>query len=322
LLAWLDEFVLIGEHRPRARVDLGRGCVSLGTLLLQTDRPAQAVEAYDEGVRLFGKLAADFPGIVDHRHALAISRMMRGKALVGIGKPRRAEQDYDMAAKLFAGLVRADRSVGEYTLGLAATEGNLALLRRDRGKLKDAHAGLTRAMDTLKELLAAQPQHGPARQMLRHGLIDRAEVSNRLGQHAGALKDLDAALKGSADPERGELLMLRAITLARGGDHRRAAAEAEKLSSPKTSPPTLYNLACVWSLCGPAVLADIRLPLTERLLRTGACSTNGFALLRQAATGGFFRSPANRQLLRTDPDLALLRTQPAFEGFLRSVEKE
>jgi len=60
----------------------------------------------------------------------------------------------------------------------------------------------------------------------------------------------------------------------------------------------------------------------ERLTRAGVCSANGFALLRQAAMGGFFRSPANRQLLRTDPDLALLRSQRAFKEVLRSVEKK
>jgi serine/threonine protein kinase/tetratricopeptide (TPR) repeat protein len=322
LLAWLDRFILIGEDRPRARVDLGRGCLSLGTLLLQMDRPAQAVEAFDEGVRLFGKLAADFPDRTDHRHALAVGRTMRGKALVATGKSRRAEEDFDGAAKLFAGLVQADRRVSEYTLGLAATEGNLALLRRDRGQLKEAHAGLTRALDTLKALLTVQPRHGPARQMLRHGLLDRSHLAARLGQHADALRDLDAALEGMVGPERSELLVLRAVTLARGGDHARALAEAETQTGLRLPPATRYNLACAWSLGGTAVLGDTHLPLVERLTRTGSCVATGFALLRQAATGGFFRSPANRQLLRTDPDLALLRTQPAFKELVRTVEKE
>src|SRR5262249_35358649 len=153
--------------------------------------------------------------------------------------------------------------------------------------------------------------------LLRKSLVDRADVLGRLGRHADALKDLDAALDGAPGSERGELLVLRAVALARGGDHRRAGVEAEELRGPPTPPPTLYNLACVWSLCGPAALADGRLPLAERFVRAGACSANGFALLRRAAKGGFFRTPANRRLLRTDPDLTPLRSQRAFEELLR-----
>jgi len=99
-----------------------------------------------------------------------------------------------------------------------------------------------------------------------------------------------------------------------------AVVEAEKLTGPRTPPPTLYNLACVWSVCGDAVLADGRLPRAERLARSGAFTANGLALLRRAGAGGHFRDPSNRQLLKTDPDLTLLREQRGFQDLLKSVE--
>jgi hypothetical protein len=107
-----------------------------------------------------------------------------------------------------------------------------------------------------------------------------------------------------------------ALTLARVGEHEQAVEAAGKMGLPH-SPPGLYNLACIRATCAASALADGRLPLGERLARAGVHTSEALRMLRQARADGFFRTPANRQLLRTDPDLDPLRPQ---EGFLRLVE--
>ena len=81
----------------------------------------------------------------------------------------------------------------------------------------------------------------------------------------------------------------------------------------------LYNLACVRSLCGAAVLDDDKLPLLERLVLSAAHGDEALALLRRARSGGFFRVAANRKQLAEDADLHFLRLRKDFQELLRVV---
>ena len=81
----------------------------------------------------------------------------------------------------------------------------------------------------------------------------------------------------------------------------------------------LYNLACVRSLCGAAVLDDAKLPLLERLVLSVAHGDEALALLRRARAGGFFRAAANRKQLGEDSDLTFLRPRKEFQHFVKQI---
>ena len=303
----------------RARLDLGRGCLSLGILLNQRRRLPQAVEALSEAVDVCARLHGEFPGLLDYQHALAVAEMNRGNVLDDLGSKDRAEADYRAAARRYGELVRANPDFAEYALGHAATRANLALLLRDKGETGKAEGYLTDAIKTLEKLLLKESRYGPALDLLGKSYSNRAELRSRQERHTAALADYEQSLLGATGMVRSERLLMRALARANLGDHRRAAAEAAELARLPLPPPMLYNLACVRSLCGAAVLDDDKLPLLERLVLSAAHGDEALALLRRARSGGFFRVAANRKQLAEDADLHFLRLRKDFQELLRVV---
>ena len=305
----------------RRQVDLGRGLNSLGALLYQTKRLRPAAEALTEAVAVFGKLEQASPGILDYRHGLATALVNQSSVLDDMGQRDRAEAGYRRAAGLYARLTLDNPKVAEFAIGCAAAEGNLAQVLRDRGKTEEALEAVTSAVGRLEKLLREEKRYGPARAMLFPSYAERAQLHARLGRHAEALADWQKALAGPPHPRRGDWLVLHALTLARLGEHEQAIEAAGKMGRPRT-PPELYNLTCIRATCSAAALADGRLPLGERMARAAVHASAALELLRQARAGGFFRTPANRELLRTDTDLEPLRPQEDFRRLTEAVEAQ
>ncbi len=98
--------------------------------------------------------------------------------------------------------------------------------------------------------------------------------------------------------ERLEYRMLRALSLARGGDSLRAAAEAEAIvADPACTPDMRYNVACVFALPGRAEKA--------------------IDLLSKLQNEGYLKNADHRRALRADSDLDSLRQR---DGFLRRLQ--
>ena len=98
--------------------------------------------------------------------------------------------------------------------------------------------------------------------------------------------------------ERLEYRMLRALSLARGGDSLRAAAEAEAIvADPACTPDMRYNVACGFALPGRA--------------------EKSIDLLSNLQNEGYLKNADHRRALRADSDLDSLRQR---DGFLRRLQ--
>jgi hypothetical protein len=105
-----------------------------------------------------------------------------------------------------------------------------------------------------------------------------------------------------------------AATLARAGDHARAAAEAGALAGRAGSTgAVLYNAACAFSLSSAAARQDRTLSEAERARRAEGYAARALELLAQADAAGYFKDPAHVSHMHKDPDLDPLRARPDFQ---------
>jgi len=134
---------------------------------------------------------------------------------------------------------------------------------------------------------------------------------------AEAVRDWERALGFAADANRSWFRLQHALALAQAGEHAAATATAEQLAKlGAVSGDWLYSLACVEARAVTAAAADAKLvPEEQRLLAEGYAA-RGIEFLEKARLAGYFRAPANRAKLKTDRDLAPLRSHPDFEKLL------
>ena len=129
-----------------------------------------------------------------------------------------------------------------------------------------------------------------------------------------ALADLDRAQERVPDAKKDQLRMDRAIVLGRLGRHAGALAEADAALRKDGGPASLYRGACVYALSSAALAQDAQLPLPQREKQAEAAAKASLALLERARQAGYFDKPDRRKHVQEDEDLASLRQRPAEYG--------
>jgi hypothetical protein len=131
----------------------------------------------------------------------------------------------------------------------------------------------------------------------------------RLGRHADAVQDWGRAITLDAGPELNPLRLRRALSLAHSGEHARAAAEVEELTSaPSTAQDFLSFAAGVLGIAAGKV-QDAR--LAEQY------ATRAVALLRRAVEGGY----KDLDHVKKDPRFDALRQRDDFKKLLEDLQK-
>jgi serine/threonine-protein kinase len=285
-----------------------------------TRQAAKGEKACERALDIKQKLADDHPKVPDYQGSLALGYYYLGNAYRAGGHADKGEQAYQKAQGIQERLVRDLPGSPQYRLGLAATRQGLGDLSRAKGDLPGALEGYTGALRTLEGLAPQEQRPAPVRLAFRNALWRRAEMLTRMGNYAEAVPNWERAQGFAAEANRGWFRLQHALALARAGDHAAATAAAEELSKQETaSGDTLYDLARVEALAQTAAAADPKLGPEERHRLADTCATRGIELLEKARAAGYFQTPANRERLKTDQDLAPLRSRPEFAPLLRSI---
>jgi hypothetical protein len=174
----------------------------------------------------------------------------------------------------------------------------------------------------LQAVRQRESNHPTARQSLRNSHWGRAESLIALGRYREALADWDQALELDDGPDRRASRIGRAATLAHAGQHDRAMAEVQDLAQGKALPAAdLYNLACAASLAAESARRDGRLSPPTRAKLAEQNAVRAVELLKQAHAAGYFKDPANAELLKTDKDLDPLRARADFQQLAAAIGK-
>lgn len=221
-----------------------------------------------------------------------------------------ATQSYEKADGLLRGILSRHPARGDVALTLATLNTNWSYLP---GHTQEALRRLNEAVELSESVLRREPEHDSARQRTYNARGARAQLYETLGQWANAVKDWDRVVVVDNQPGGWIRRTLRALALARAGDHVRATQAAADLEKDReVSDQGLYNVASVYSLSSKAVAASTEGSASERQALIDRYGKQGIALLMTLRMRGYFESPRNIGSLITDKDLAPLRARAEF----------
>jgi serine/threonine-protein kinase len=311
---------LADEHPkvPDYQGGLALGYYHLGNAYRAGNHADKAEQAYQSALGIQGRLTDDLPASPQFRADLARTWDRLGLLRSDVKQRDGAAAAYRTAIAAWEGLVGERPGEPEFVLGLAVSRQNLGNLDRENGDLPGALEAYTGALRTLEGLAPQEQRPALVRQALCNALWRRAETLTQMRRHAEAVPDWGRALGFAAEANRGWFRLQHTLALARAGEHVAAAAAAAEFAKQEGLPgDALYGLACVEALALTAAAGDAKLAPDERQRLAEAYAARGLALVEKARAAGYFQAPANRERLKTDPDLASLRSRPEFEQLLR-----
>src|SRR5262249_49156089 len=135
---------------PVYRKKLQFACNNLAMLLKRTARPVEAEAFYRQATDTAEALMKESPGIPDYRADLVRNLGNFGNFLQEVGQGKEAEATLRRAVGLAGRLVADFPKVPEYrVIFLALNEYNLADLLRNNGRVPEAEAAYSRALEVL-----------------------------------------------------------------------------------------------------------------------------------------------------------------------------
>jgi serine/threonine-protein kinase len=308
-----EKLVAAHPQAPDYQSELATTCNNLGVLQAATD-PAAALRLYERARALQEQLVAAHPEAFAYQNQLARTYNNLGLLQSATDQPEAALKSFEQARALGEKLTAASPAVPEYQMELVRTYFSLGIYGAGTGQPEEALVSYGKAISVLQALRQREPNDPLAWQFLGGAHQGRAEALTQLGRHAQALEEWDRALAFKTGSARDELRLHRAFTLARLGEHARAAREADDLSQGKEQTgTTLYNLACVYALSSAAAEPD------KAALQYAA---RAVALLAKAHAVGFFDDPANVAHVKKDSDLDPLRSRDDFQKLVRELDKK
>jgi serine/threonine protein kinase len=311
----LEKLVADFPALPKYRKELASSHVRLGIVLQRLRKIPEAEAAYRRALALEEQLAAGFPTEPEYRSALARSLNNFALFLMEQRKLPEAEAAYRRVLAVDEQLVADFPAVPAYRTGLAGTYVNFGNLLRSQQRAQDALEWFGKAIPLLETNLARDARLMEDREFLCNAHTGRALALTKVQRYAEAITDWDRAIALNQGPEGPSLRLERAVTLARAGDHAKAAAEADALTGNAQTPGvTLYQAACVYGFSLAAVKEDAQ--LQERY------AAKALALFRRARAAGSFKDSRLVEVLQQDPDFEPLRQRPEFKKFLAELKAE
>jgi tetratricopeptide (TPR) repeat protein len=190
------------------------------------------------------------------------------------------------------------------------------------GRLEQALESCTRAAEILEAAYRKAPHWIDVRSHLASAHVGQAEALMHLNRPAESLPHWKRALELYEGPEGNAYRLQYGLALIKAGDHAAAAAQAQALvAAANTSGEMLYNAGCVYSLCSRAVRSDEKASADYREMLAENYAVRAVEALHKADAAGMFESPANREHLKNDADLASLLPRKDFQALLRGLEQ-
>jgi tetratricopeptide (TPR) repeat protein len=260
---------------------------NLGDLYFTTGRHADAEAQYRAAVVLCEALestatAAALGSLAENRVSLAL-------LLQTTGRPKESAAEYAAAQTVLAKLVADHPNQPRYAVSLASCYVNRALLARAAERPEGALPWCDKALTVLGPVRARVPAHADARATEKNAHGVKAQVLESLGRYAEAIPDWDRVVELGLPQNRPVSRFLRAATLAKAGNHRRAVAEIEAIADePRWGPAECYDLARVVAAALGAADRDDQLAPAERERLTTDYAARTAGLLIRAKPAGLW----------------------------------
>jgi serine/threonine-protein kinase len=308
--------LLAGDHPriPEYRNSLARVHHNLGVAQERVRRSDLAEAAYVKACEQRERLVRDYPKISDYQFKLSESQCNLGLLYRDTGRLKQAGIPLDKAREIQEKLTRDYPDAVRFRVSLGNTYNGLGRLESLQNNHLAALDWFDQSTWKLEAVLKQEPRHTQARRFLNIVYLRRVETLSQLNRYQDALHDLDKLLKLAGGAKSDPWRLLHAVTLARMGQYVPAMAEGEELASRQSvTADTLYNLACVSSLCSAAVRHDARLDKSEQDQRAEQLAARSVDLLKKAKAAGFFEKVTQIEEMWKDKDLESVRERRDFQ---------
>jgi len=304
------------EHRE----ELAGAWFGLGVAVSQQGRPKEARDAKEKALALCEGLCEEAPGVPSYRDLLAKTLTNLAYTTEELGDSATATRLRRRSLDIFERLAAGFPTHSDYKENLGTSYALMGNAEFKHGKYDSGLEWLSRATTYLEPIVKDGPPAPGLRQQLAEAYAGRGGCLYGLRRYAEAIAALDRGLELDDGNVRVAARGLRtlailsirqesvpALTLARAGDHVKAAATALALvKGPNAHPEMDYNAACVYAICAGKVK-------DKDSAAADGYAAQAVALLRQGHAAGFFKDPAMLKQLQKDRDLDPLRERPDFK---------
>jgi serine/threonine protein kinase len=189
-----DAFAKIKGDDADSRAVRAEGRLRVGNMRSRLGELKEAEKDYDQALRIYKRLAADFPSRPEFRQELANSHVNRGLVLRPTGRLQEAEKDFDQALRIQKRLAADFPFRPDFRRDLAISRNNRGLLLSAMGQLQEAEQDYDQAVSIEKQLAADFPSRPDFRQELAASHNNRGLLLHDTGRLQEAEKDYDQAL--------------------------------------------------------------------------------------------------------------------------------
>ena len=321
-LACFDEALAIWRHldaTPPGQATLDRtttswnvaeACARVGAMRLRVGDPLRAMPLFEESWRRRRELSRAQPENRDLLLGFARACTAMAQMAFATGNDGEARERYDECIVTAESVVAADADDVEARLELANALGNYGDLCVQIGSVAEGRLRVERSLDLHRELAALDPEDVELDRHVTGALYRLAVIDVLEGRAAAAAERLVECLAIrrrilEKDPADTTSRIEWMLALARHGDHREAAAVADAIRAEQPDPESLFQAARCLAQCSVSAGGtgdDVGRAYADRALEA----------LQTAIEKGY----CDGVTVRTDPDLAPLRSHPRFAALL------
>ena len=293
------------------KINLSHYEVGLGKTELARGDAMAARDHFDKAVALRKAWSEALPKLDEGRSYLTEAHMWRGTASAYLGDAKNARESLNEAVRLCRELAHKFPDAYWYKADLADVLGRLGDAELQLGKDANAALAYRESLEDLQPALKRVPDETDYQWQLARANERLAGVAERGGDGAAARKAYDEALRVYAEllaiePNNLTWQGAHVRTLAHCGKEAEAAGEVEKLlrRRPK-SIPLLMDAARCYAACASAAATKQQY------------AGQAIGALRVAVAEGYKDAAA----LKSDPDLASIREDKAYQSLLEELTK-
>jgi tetratricopeptide (TPR) repeat protein len=292
---------------------------NLGNLQRTLGQRKEALTSFRAARAAFRVLVNRFPRDVVHRAALIEVCKSQAAVCTDLGLPGEVLEVSAQARDVQRQLAIEQPGNSHLQQELLATLVTRGQLLAQLEKNAEALVDLTEAVKVADRLLDKGAPEAALRALGWSAHYFLAGMLDRLGRYRDALAGWDRALALAPGEARAMTRVGRAIALARLGRYREAAGDADELGRLSLDVSSVYNLACVHSLCSVGADKDSARPLAEREKQAETFARRALAQLEAVRATGFFRAADNVRVLDTDDALVHLRGRQDYRHFRQAI---
>jgi eukaryotic-like serine/threonine-protein kinase len=288
----------------------------LGLIYFQKKDLKHAEQSLREAVAIRAAVAHDRPEVTRYQSGLARTYIDLGELCIETGQPGEAETSLSQACEIMERLVHEYPDVIDYQadLGCAYAAKGKAAARSAKPLNVVDFSG--KAINLLDTALRNKSSFAEAQQYLGMAYRERAEAYGGLGRTDDALRDWEKAVPLSEGEDLTAARIGRARTLARLGEHARAAAEVEDVARAKPALAfDLYRSAGVYAAAVAACLRDGKPDRQGDDALAQRYAARALELLAAAQAAGYFNAPDHLDAFHKDPSFDPLRSRTDFKAW-------